>query len=141
MAWALIVWRCSLVFSSVDKIVSVLIHLLPGETFFFFVLQIEKWQFHILLCILHWNRFQKKLFYFIFRFFCHLWGSVKWINNLVYSFALPEFPFYRSSYVVLFTCQAGFMWFRFCSLRNSLSEDWALGHIGIHFTMFFHEFG
>lgn len=31
LAWALIVWRCSLVFSSVDKIVSVLIHLLPGE--------------------------------------------------------------------------------------------------------------
>lgn len=30
LAWALIVWRCSLVFSSVDKIVSVLIHLLPG---------------------------------------------------------------------------------------------------------------
>ncbi|KAJ0759302.1 putative glycerophosphocholine acyltransferase 1 [Helianthus annuus] len=29
LAWALIVWRCSLVFSSVDKIVSVLIHLLP----------------------------------------------------------------------------------------------------------------
>ncbi|KAF2297550.1 hypothetical protein GH714_038678 [Hevea brasiliensis] len=28
LAWALIVWRCSLVFSSVDKIVSVLIHLL-----------------------------------------------------------------------------------------------------------------
>lgn len=31
LAWALIVWRCSLVFSSFDKIVSVLIHLLPGE--------------------------------------------------------------------------------------------------------------
>ncbi|KAH0460291.1 hypothetical protein IEQ34_010954 [Dendrobium chrysotoxum] len=30
LAWALIVWRCSLVFSSFDKIVSVLIHLLPG---------------------------------------------------------------------------------------------------------------
>ncbi|KAK6784507.1 hypothetical protein RDI58_017962 [Solanum bulbocastanum] len=29
LAWALIVWRCSLVFSSVDKIVSVFIHLLP----------------------------------------------------------------------------------------------------------------
>ncbi|KAL2338758.1 hypothetical protein Fmac_013204 [Flemingia macrophylla] len=29
LAWALIVWRCSLVFSSLDKIVSVLIHLLP----------------------------------------------------------------------------------------------------------------
>ncbi|KAH9801976.1 glycerophosphocholine acyltransferase 1 [Citrus sinensis] len=29
LAWALIVWRCSLVFNSVDKIVSVLIHLLP----------------------------------------------------------------------------------------------------------------
>ncbi|PPD70879.1 hypothetical protein GOBAR_DD32239 [Gossypium barbadense] len=29
LAWALIVWRCSLVFSSVDKIISVLIHLLP----------------------------------------------------------------------------------------------------------------
>jgi hypothetical protein len=28
LAWALIVWRCSLVFSSVDKIVRVLIHLL-----------------------------------------------------------------------------------------------------------------
>ncbi|KAF7148477.1 hypothetical protein RHSIM_Rhsim03G0230700 [Rhododendron simsii] len=34
LAWALIVWRCSLVFSSVDKIVSVLIHLLPGTVFF-----------------------------------------------------------------------------------------------------------
>nr|XP_027185970.1 uncharacterized membrane protein C776.05 isoform X3 [Cicer arietinum] len=34
LAWALIVWRCSLVFSSVDKIVSVLIHLLPGLVFF-----------------------------------------------------------------------------------------------------------
>ncbi|XP_027338903.1 uncharacterized membrane protein C776.05-like isoform X1 [Abrus precatorius] len=34
LAWALIVWRCSLVFSSVDKIVSVLIHLLPGMVFF-----------------------------------------------------------------------------------------------------------
>ncbi|XP_058085780.1 glycerophosphocholine acyltransferase 1-like [Magnolia sinica] len=34
LAWALIVWRCSLVFSSVDKIVSVLIHLLPGIVFF-----------------------------------------------------------------------------------------------------------
>ncbi|TQD83832.1 hypothetical protein C1H46_030592 [Malus baccata] len=30
LAWALIVWRCSLVFSSLDKIVSVLIHLLPA---------------------------------------------------------------------------------------------------------------
>ncbi|KAG6431671.1 hypothetical protein SASPL_109753 [Salvia splendens] len=30
LAWALIVWRCSLVFNSVDKIVSVFIHLLPG---------------------------------------------------------------------------------------------------------------
>ncbi|KAH9763229.1 glycerophosphocholine acyltransferase 1 [Citrus sinensis] len=30
LVWALIVWRCSLVFNSVDKIVSVLIHLLPG---------------------------------------------------------------------------------------------------------------
>eukprot|EP00246_Nothoceros_aenigmaticus_P004323 TRINITY_DN15828_c0_g1_i1.p1 TRINITY_DN15828_c0_g1~~TRINITY_DN15828_c0_g1_i1.p1 ORF type:complete len:355 (-),score=31.99 TRINITY_DN15828_c0_g1_i1:398-1462(-) len=34
LAWALIVWRCSLVFSSVDKIISVLIHLLPGTVFF-----------------------------------------------------------------------------------------------------------
>jgi hypothetical protein len=34
LAWALIVWRCSLVFSSIDKIVSVLIHLLPGIVFF-----------------------------------------------------------------------------------------------------------
>lgn len=34
LAWALIIWRCSLVFSSIDKIVSVLIHLLPGTVFF-----------------------------------------------------------------------------------------------------------
>ncbi|XP_010936661.1 glycerophosphocholine acyltransferase 1 [Elaeis guineensis] len=34
LAWALIVWRCSLVFGSLDKIVSVLIHLLPGIVFF-----------------------------------------------------------------------------------------------------------
>ncbi|KAJ4749815.1 membrane protein [Rhynchospora pubera] len=34
LAWALIVWRCSLVFSSFDKLVSVLIHLLPGIVFF-----------------------------------------------------------------------------------------------------------
>ncbi|KAF3785146.1 putative membrane protein [Nymphaea thermarum] len=34
LAWALIVWRCSLVFSSPDKLVSVLIHLLPGLVFF-----------------------------------------------------------------------------------------------------------
>ncbi|XP_047320716.1 glycerophosphocholine acyltransferase 1-like [Impatiens glandulifera] len=34
LAWALIVWRCSLVFSSVDKLISVLIHLLPGLVFF-----------------------------------------------------------------------------------------------------------
>ncbi|CAH2079492.1 unnamed protein product [Thlaspi arvense] len=34
LAWAIIVWRCSLVFSSLDKIVSVLIHLLPGLVFF-----------------------------------------------------------------------------------------------------------
>lgn len=34
LAWALIVWRCSLVFSSADKIVSVFIHLLPGLVFF-----------------------------------------------------------------------------------------------------------
>ncbi|XP_071689355.1 LOW QUALITY PROTEIN: glycerophosphocholine acyltransferase 1-like [Rutidosis leptorrhynchoides] len=34
LAWALIVWHCSLVFSSVDKLVSVLIHLLPGVVFF-----------------------------------------------------------------------------------------------------------
>lgn len=34
LAWALIVWRCSLVFNSIDKIVSVLIHLLPGTVFF-----------------------------------------------------------------------------------------------------------
>ncbi|GKB25435.1 uncharacterized membrane protein-like protein [Tanacetum coccineum] len=34
LAWALIVWRCSLVFSSVDKLVSLLIHLLPGVVFF-----------------------------------------------------------------------------------------------------------
>ena len=31
LAWALIVWRCSLVFNSADKLVSVLIHLFPGE--------------------------------------------------------------------------------------------------------------
>lgn len=31
LAWALIVWRCSLVFGSFDKLVSVLIHLLPGK--------------------------------------------------------------------------------------------------------------
>ncbi|KAG9157437.1 hypothetical protein Leryth_010279 [Lithospermum erythrorhizon] len=34
LAWALIVWRCSLVFSSADKIVSVFIHLFPGLVFF-----------------------------------------------------------------------------------------------------------
>ncbi|CAN1185844.1 Glycerophosphocholine acyltransferase 1 [Linum perenne] len=34
LAWALIVWRCSLVFNSLDKLVSVLIHLLPGVVFF-----------------------------------------------------------------------------------------------------------
>ncbi|KAI5067401.1 hypothetical protein GOP47_0017929 [Adiantum capillus-veneris] len=34
LAWALIVWRCSLVFNSIDKIISVLIHLLPGTVFF-----------------------------------------------------------------------------------------------------------
>ncbi|EXB38903.1 hypothetical protein L484_027338 [Morus notabilis] len=34
LAWALIIWRCSLVFSSLDKLVSVLIHLLPGIVFF-----------------------------------------------------------------------------------------------------------
>lgn len=34
LAWALIVWRCSLVFSSIDKTISVLIHLLPGTVFF-----------------------------------------------------------------------------------------------------------
>uniref|UniRef100_A0A0E0FNN4 Glycerophosphocholine acyltransferase 1 n=1 Tax=Oryza nivara TaxID=4536 RepID=A0A0E0FNN4_ORYNI len=34
LAWALIVWRCSLVFSSFDKLVSVLIHLLPGIVIF-----------------------------------------------------------------------------------------------------------
>ncbi|KAK2358624.1 glycerophosphocholine acyltransferase [Trifolium repens] len=34
LAWALIVWRCSLVFSSFDKILSVLVHLLPGIVFF-----------------------------------------------------------------------------------------------------------
>ncbi|GBG60918.1 hypothetical protein CBR_g16039 [Chara braunii] len=34
LAWAIIVWRCSLVFSSLDKIISVLIHLLPGTVFF-----------------------------------------------------------------------------------------------------------
>ncbi|WCJ42739.1 Glycerophosphocholine acyltransferase 1 [Euphorbia peplus] len=34
LAWAIIVWRCSLVFSSADKLVSVLIHLLPGIVFF-----------------------------------------------------------------------------------------------------------
>lgn len=38
LAWALVVWRCSLVFSSVDKVVSVLIHLLPGT-----VLYIIRW--------------------------------------------------------------------------------------------------
>ncbi|KAL6519198.1 hypothetical protein OROGR_018518 [Orobanche gracilis] len=32
LAWALIVWRCSLVFNSMDKIVSVFIHLLPVMT-------------------------------------------------------------------------------------------------------------
>ncbi|KAJ8432527.1 hypothetical protein Cgig2_030319 [Carnegiea gigantea] len=30
LAWAIIVWRCSLVFNSIDKITSVLIHLLPA---------------------------------------------------------------------------------------------------------------
>lgn len=30
LAWALIVWRCILAFSSVDKLVRVLVHLLPG---------------------------------------------------------------------------------------------------------------
>ncbi|MCO5579509.1 hypothetical protein L7F22_033364 [Adiantum nelumboides] len=34
LAWALIVWRCSLVFNSIDKIITVLIHLLPGTVFF-----------------------------------------------------------------------------------------------------------
>lgn len=34
LAWAIIVWRCSLVFNSIDKITSVLIHLLPGIVFF-----------------------------------------------------------------------------------------------------------
>ncbi|CAI9100666.1 OLC1v1037812C1 [Oldenlandia corymbosa var. corymbosa] len=34
LAWALIVWRCSLVFNSFDKIVSVFIHLLPGLVYF-----------------------------------------------------------------------------------------------------------
>ncbi|KAL2547931.1 hypothetical protein Fot_09461 [Forsythia ovata] len=34
LAWALIIWRCSLVFNSMDKIVSVFIHLLPGLVFF-----------------------------------------------------------------------------------------------------------
>uniref|UniRef100_A0A7C9CHQ6 Glycerophosphocholine acyltransferase 1 n=1 Tax=Opuntia streptacantha TaxID=393608 RepID=A0A7C9CHQ6_OPUST len=34
LAWAIIVWRCSLVFNSIDKITSVLIHLLPGLVFF-----------------------------------------------------------------------------------------------------------
>eukprot|EP00850_Spirogloea_muscicola_P022634 SM000304S11856 [mRNA] locus=s304:118630:122224:- [translate_table: standard] len=34
LAWALIIWRCSLVFSSLDKILSVLIHLLPGTVIF-----------------------------------------------------------------------------------------------------------
>ncbi|KAL2553813.1 hypothetical protein Fot_07432 [Forsythia ovata] len=34
LSWALIVWRCSLVFNSMDKIVSVFIHLLPGLVFF-----------------------------------------------------------------------------------------------------------
>ncbi|KAI3524768.1 hypothetical protein L2E82_02834 [Cichorium intybus] len=34
LAWALIVWRNSLVFSSLDKLVSVLIHLLPGVVVF-----------------------------------------------------------------------------------------------------------
>ncbi|KAL9376455.1 hypothetical protein Peur_030575 [Populus x canadensis] len=34
LAWALIIWRCSLVFSSADKLISVLIHLLPGLVFF-----------------------------------------------------------------------------------------------------------
>ncbi|CAA3008369.1 uncharacterized membrane -like [Olea europaea subsp. europaea] len=34
LAWALIVWRCSLVFNSMDKIVSVFIHLLPGLVYF-----------------------------------------------------------------------------------------------------------
>ena len=36
LAWAMIVWRCSLVFSSLDKIVSVLIHLLPGILYLHF---------------------------------------------------------------------------------------------------------
>ena len=31
LAWAIIVWRCSLVFNSIDKITSVLVHLLPGK--------------------------------------------------------------------------------------------------------------
>jgi hypothetical protein len=35
LAWALIVWRCSFVFSSFDKIISVLIHLLPGKHILF----------------------------------------------------------------------------------------------------------
>ncbi|KAL2534322.1 hypothetical protein Adt_07673 [Abeliophyllum distichum] len=34
LAWALIIWRCSLVFNSMDKIVSVFIHLLPGLVYF-----------------------------------------------------------------------------------------------------------
>lgn len=45
LAWALIVWRCSLVFNSADKLVSVLIHLLPGELILSFCL--------ILSCQLH----------------------------------------------------------------------------------------
>ncbi|KAI3878978.1 hypothetical protein MKX03_000754 [Papaver bracteatum] len=34
LTWALILWRCSLVFSSLDKIVCVLIHHLPGIVYF-----------------------------------------------------------------------------------------------------------
>ncbi|XP_074577874.1 glycerophosphocholine acyltransferase 1-like [Curcuma longa] len=34
LAWALVVRQCSLVFSSIDRIVGVLIHLLPGIVFF-----------------------------------------------------------------------------------------------------------
>lgn len=72
LAWALIVWRCSLVFNSFDKIVSVFIHLLPGK---FNTLPT------LLMCVVLWAcicptlHFQFESHYLQFWWYLGLWST------------------------------------------------------------------
>ncbi|KAH6761646.1 membrane protein [Perilla frutescens var. hirtella] len=82
LAWALIIWRCSLVFNSMDKIVSVFIHLLPGLVFFTI-----RWWDPVFFEAMHpegtarkatWPYAENKLYLWTWLFFVPLVAYVIW---------------------------------------------------------------